>query len=100
MNKAKYGESIVNQIIDAYRNSDEFKKDAVEFVKHEITNEINAIGANAFYRFAEEVKAMGDAEVIPLNADLCDSVENTKVQREWLDALFEMTFGEGEHARP
>ena len=96
MDKQKYGESIVNQIIDAYKNTQEFKNDAIEFVKKEIINEIHAQNAKSYYKFLNN----GGEITNQSTEELCDSVDITKKRIEYLNELFELTFGEGEHARP
>ncbi len=101
MDKQKYGESIVNQIIDAYKHSQEFQNDAVKFVKTEILNEINAQNAQAFYEFNNNVRSNENETISNVWTDeLCFNVEIAKQRRQYLEELFEITFGEGEHARP
>ena len=104
MDKQKYGESIVNQIIDAYKHTQEFQNDAVKFVKTEIANEINALNAQAFYEFSSNnnnVTSNENETISNVWADeLCFNVEIAKRRRQYLEELFEITFGEGVHARP
>ena len=101
MDKQKYGESIVNQIIDAYKDSQEFKNDAVKFVKTEIANEIHALNAQTFHDFVNKVKSDGNETISNVCTDeLCFNVEKAKQRLQYLKELFEITFGEGKHARP
>ena len=41
MDRQKYGEMMVNQIIEDYKLSDDFKRDAVEYVYRNIINHMN-----------------------------------------------------------
>ena len=90
MDKEKIGAMIVDDIIGRYKASKDFEKDAINFVKKEITNEINAIGAKEYLDFMERGRL-----------NFSDSVENTKTMRAWLDKLFDMAFGnDGPKYRP
>lgn len=101
MDKQKYGESIVNQIIDAYKKSKEFQDDAVKFVKKEIINEIHALNVKAYYELNNNIITDENNNVSKAWADeLCFNVEVTKQRLQNLNELFDLTFNEGEHARP
>lgn len=101
MDKQKYGEFIVNEIIDAYKHSQEFQNDAIKFVKTEILNELNALNAQAFCEFNNNIISAENETISNLYTDeLCFNAEIAKQRRQYLEELFEITFGEGVHARP
>ena len=51
MNRKEYGEKIVNEIINDYKLSNDFRDDAVDYVYKEIFNKLNEICAQVGHDF-------------------------------------------------
>lgn len=51
MNRKEYGEKIVNEIINDYKLSNDFRDDAIDYVYKEIFNKLNEICAQVGHDF-------------------------------------------------
>ncbi|MBP5722184.1 MAG: hypothetical protein J6X18_01180 [Bacteroidales bacterium] len=107
MNREKIGSMIVDEIISAYKNSEDFEKDAVEYVKKTILYELNAINSQAGCEFFSFMKGSDRIKVVKelkktdeRSQKLIETLEKTKRLKETVEELFQLTFGEGEHMRP
>ena len=89
MNKEKLGSVIVDDIINAYKKSDDFEIDAVDFVLNEILNEINAVCSNVGYKFVSGGLNPDTENEFRETINVCNN------QKKIIIETFKQVFGEG-----
>ena len=89
MDKEKIGAMMVDDIIERYKASKEFEKDAIKFVKKEILYEINATCASVGDEFAG-----GNINDKERQARFLEMVAKCRGQQEMVNQIFEQVFGE------
>lgn len=89
MDKNKYGEIIVNQIINAYKNSEEFTRDASDFMRNWLTSIINAKTAQAGDTFVLETSG-GKTITEEAQNEFMSRMSKYKELKTKLDDLYEL----------
>ena len=84
MDNNEYGRIIVEQIINDYKQSKEFKNDAVEYVRREVETELNFKAADAGLRFGNSMES-------PIEkASFIAAMMKIKAQKEALSELLKL----------
>lgn len=86
MDRKEYGEYIVNKIIEDYKRSDEFKKDAQDYVKSSIIIQLNWQEGDAANVLSGSKMTQEDQDRFMIN------MQHYKGMRETLEALYSLTF--------
>lgn len=93
MDRKKYGEIIVNQIINDYRNSKEYRQDAANYIYRWLTCILNYKTADLGNCF---VNGLNDTMKVPEENQqkFMDGMEMYNDLREKMNTLFKMLFDE------
>ena len=94
MDRKKYGEIIVNQIINDYRNSKEYRQDAANYIYRWLTCILNYKTADLGNMFT---KGLNDTMTVPEENQqkFMDGMEMYNDLRAKMNTLFKMLFDEG-----
>ena len=86
MDRKEYGEYIVNKIIEDYKHSDEFKKDAQDYVKSSIIMQLN-------WQEGDAANVLSGSQMDKVDQDrFMANMQYYKGMRETLETLYLLTF--------